>query len=471
MNALHANSQSEQPVSRYQAIWVDAFNPGSATPEQTERMVAIARKHHINTIFFQVCKTGDALYESKLAPKAKGLPAGYDPLKHVLALAHDTTGGKQRIEVHAWLTLFRVSTSSALRAGNALKSHPDWRMISYSGAKSFDNGQLYIDPGVPAVHDHYVEIVRELLRNYPVDGVHLDRIRYPAADAGYNAVALERFIQQYRRTDKPKPDDPQFSDFRRRQISDLVRRLYAECKRSRPHVRMSASVATFGAYSDQFEETPCYKLFYQDWPQWLRNGWLDMCCPMIYKRYSVKQQQQDYKAWLAFCATQANKRHLIVGQGAYLCELAGSLHQIEQALKTSGVDGVSIYSYANPCRKGACDADTALARIVKAGLFDPAGVPRMSWVDQPSYGIITGTAICDKRPLDGARVLIRHGEQIWTTHTDGNGYFAVMNRIPGEYRISIDGLEGKTIRPATVRLLPGQVQYISMPAKTQTVQQ
>ena len=62
------------------------------------------------------------------------------------------------------------------------------------------SGIYYLDPGNPEVQSYTTLVYTNLLRNYDVDGIHLDQIRYYEGDAlrwGYNPASVARFNQRF----------------------------------------------------------------------------------------------------------------------------------------------------------------------------------------------------------------------------------------------------------------------------------
>ncbi len=102
-----------------------------------------------------------------------------------------------------------------------------------TGPQQLD-GKYILDPGSPAVQEYLVGIVRELVTNYPIDGINWDYIRYTVTDAGYPAVAsyadssLERFGRITGYVGVPPSSDASWQAFRRRTVDELVRRCRAE---------------------------------------------------------------------------------------------------------------------------------------------------------------------------------------------------------------------------------------------------
>src|SRR5512143_3543891 len=97
-----------------------------------------------------------------------------------------------------------------------------------------------------------------LVNNYDIDGLHLDRIRYPDFSAsgqtpangtsiGYNTTSVARFQQVYDRPATPLPatGDPQWMQWRRDQVTNLVRRVYLNTIAMKPNVKVSAALIAY----------------------------------------------------------------------------------------------------------------------------------------------------------------------------------------------------------------------------------
>src|SRR4029079_18113900 len=96
-------------------------------------------------------------------------------------------------------------------------------------------GMYYLDPGNPAVQAYTTDVYLNVLRNYDVDGIHLDQVRYYEGDAlrwGYNPTSVERFNAEFGRdpSTQPAPEDPAWIAWRRDQVTALVRRIYTQAK-------------------------------------------------------------------------------------------------------------------------------------------------------------------------------------------------------------------------------------------------
>jgi uncharacterized lipoprotein YddW (UPF0748 family) len=240
------------------AFWVDNADPGMYSREQIDTLIEHSTAININTLFAQVRRHGDAMYTSDLEPRFPGLPPAeaFDPLAYLLERAHAAG-----IKVHAWIVV------SVVCQGNDQAGHPmhvcthhgrdasnreKWITTTYDGE---DVG--YLDFGHPAAITHMERVVEDIVTRYPqLDGIHFDYIRYGDKDHGYNAVSLARFREAHGLPAdyRPTPSDAAWSQWRRDNITRLVRRLYIRSKAINPQLEVSAATITWGGDGSFYEE-------------------------------------------------------------------------------------------------------------------------------------------------------------------------------------------------------------------------
>ncbi len=453
----------------YRGFWVDAFNPGFKTPEQVRQLVQEVRAINCNIIFPEVRKYCDAYYDSNLEPKAKEIDADFDPLAMMIKLCHDTSGGKKYIEVHPWLVAYRCKIGDTEVPGKPFhitKTHPEWIAQDYEGNKEYGDRQ-YLDQGVPGVIDHTVDVVMDIVNNYDVDGIHFDYIRYAEKTDddgnnmwGYNPITVERFNTLYDREGKPAPGDPKWTEFRHQQIRDLLRKVYANVKAVKHEVQISAATTNWGGLENGFENSAPYQQTLQDWVSWMQRGLLDMNCIMNYKRQYKKDQREDFKDWSQLTVDSKNGRHAIIGLGAYLNPLNGTLKQVDFVQSLKGADGVIFYSYASPVRENEKKEDF-LKALAKSRFKKEVELPEPEWLTKPKTGIIMGTITVDGEPADGLTVVA--DELSVHTYTDGTGFYALLDLEPDTYHL-VTEINGKAHYLGKVDLEKGDVKELSCSA-------
>lgn len=432
--------------AEWRAWWVDAFHPGMKSATQVAQLVADARRANMNALVVQVRRRGDAYYQSSLEPKAADVtPQSFDPLAELLRVARDTSGGKPRLDVHAWIVTYNIwnaQSSLPSQASHPYRTRPAWLTRDASGA-TWDGSNYAFDPAHPEVQDHTVAVALDLVGRYAVDGLHLDYIRYNGSGWGYHPVAVDRFQRRHGRTTRPAPTDLLWKQFRRDEVTALVRRIYLATTRARPSVRLSAATITFApgiTTTSQWTTSAAYGEVLQDWRAWMEEGILDVNMPMAYFRQG--SNGADWAAWGTFAKNHRYGRHVVLGAATYLNAPADSLLQLRSTRVPTAAggaaDGLALYSYASPANDGTTRA--AWIDALRSGLpgdawepllAKPEEVPAMPWKDAPGKGHLLG-----RLPgSDGVAVTLA-GPVARVLRTDGNGWFGAVGLEPGEARVS-----------------------------------
>jgi uncharacterized lipoprotein YddW (UPF0748 family) len=455
------------PAERLRAYWVDAFGEGIGDAAQIDALVASVKAANMNAVVAQVVRRGDCFCNRASVPRTEALIAAapFDPLQTLIEKAH-----AQGIEVHAWVITTGVwqGTTPPKDPTHAFNLHGTrasgadaWLTLRSDGLDRVGS-EFFLDAGHPDAAAWLVRMATSIVREYDVDGINLDRIRYPDDNLGtnvpswgYNATALARFRADTGRTDTPSPRDAQWTQWRRDRVTDVVRRIYVESTALRPRVRVSVDTIAYGSgpQSQQggWAGTRTYAELLQDWVAWMREGIVDLNIPMAYKRDADAAQRRQYAEWNEYAKEQQYGRQAAIGSALYLNDLPASVRQIRAALEVGTASGRSAagwvgYSYRNPddaaaagTRSGAASRVELVRALTEASTYDPtapavfaepARVPAMPWKAAPTTGIVRGTAA-----LPHAAVELRDasGRAVRTTTTDASGWFGFVDVAPGEY--------------------------------------
>jgi uncharacterized lipoprotein YddW (UPF0748 family) len=341
-----------------------------------ERIIKDAENNNLNTLFVQVHGRADAYYNSDIEPRSetlKGLPLSYDPLKEILESGHAAG-----LEVHAWVNAYYAwnrPPPMPVSPDHVVNRHPDWLITDDEGRRIDEYSReemalkwvegLYLDPARRAVRDYLVEVSTEIVRKYPVDGIHLDFIRYPGSGFGFNTGLMREFARRFgidplllSERVRSLDHDPQVwltddaSIVRRwnhyyyalwnagkaRAISDTVRQIYESIKSVRPQVVLSAAVFP--------DPDKAYYQLSQDWRRWLRRGYLDIVVPMAYHGDINRVRSQVMAA-----AEVAGRDRVYAGLGAWIKEPSAISAEIAM-LRQEGIKGFSLFSYKGMSDKG-----------------------------------------------------------------------------------------------------------------------
>lgn len=297
---------------------VDFPNRPSVNPEVLKKdwleNLTFFKSLNLNCVIVQIRPSADAIYPSSLVPYSKFLTGKsgkapdnkFDMLKFMIETAH-----AQGFEFHAWVNPFRAvldGDTTSLHASHVLKAHPDW-IFKYGR-------EFMLNPGIPAVREHFAAVVEEIVKNYEVDAIHFDDYFYP-----------------YRIQDEKLPDENTFkkygkgysdiNDWRRANINDMMQRIHNITKQHKPNCQIG--VSPFSVWrnkqddprgSDTKAGQRCYDDLYADILTWLENDWIDYVAPEVYFHlgFEIADYEKIVNWWVA--NTPESKR-LYIGHAFY----------------------------------------------------------------------------------------------------------------------------------------------------------
>ncbi len=277
----------------FRAAWVATVanidwpsHPGMSVEAQKKEardIIAQARSLGLNALILQVRPAADALYLSQLEPWSEYLTGEqgtapepiYDPLAFWIEETH-----RVGIELHAWFNPYRarhVSARSPLAANHVGITRPD--LVRTYG------DQLWLDPGEPDAVEHVLAVIRDVVRRYDVDGIHIDDYFYPYPIEDPTGKAIDFPDERAWQAFLAGGGMLSRAEWRRRNVDGLVARLYREVHHEKPLVRVGVSpfgigrpdrwppgVTGFSQYDD----------IYANVELWLEQGWLDYLAPQLY---------------------------------------------------------------------------------------------------------------------------------------------------------------------------------------------
>ena len=236
---------------------------------------------------------------------------------------------------------------------------------------NLNSSYLFASPAAPMVADHVLNVSRDIVNRYAVDGLHLDYIRYAGPQYSCDPFTVQN-----------SPSDcfsAGWEDWQRAQISNLVERIYQD-----PEIPSDVmlSAAVWPVYEDRWfwgaKEGRNY--FYQDSQAWVQSGIIDAIMPMIYPANYDDCASGSFwtqSVWETLAADfQANSggRHIVTGIGGGYCTFDEIAWRIEKG-RSLGTAGHAIFSYSLLDGKAYWDEFTA-----PGGPHEkPAHVPSTTW--------------------------------------------------------------------------------------------
>ncbi len=312
----------EAKVASFHGVWVSTvFNidfpskKGLSTEEwkkEADTCLDTVQALGLNAIFLQVRPMGDAIYPSKLYPwsaflsgqQGQGPQDGFDPLAWWVEGAH-----RRGIELHAWVNPYRVTSGKVkkedLAPNNPALLHPEWT-FEY-------NGKLFLNPGLPEVRKYVINGIQEIVRNYEVDGIHLDDYFYPARKLTQDEKTFKKYGKGF----------DNIEDWRRHNVDLLIQGIHKGIKRIKPQIDFGVSPAGIwankvnNALGSETQGNETYYNMFADTRGWVKKEWIDYITPQIYWHIGFKIA--DFKTLVDWWndVVDGTKTKLYIGMAAY----------------------------------------------------------------------------------------------------------------------------------------------------------
>ncbi len=314
------------------AVWVSyleldrafAGADSAAASAYIDRVMERCADTGINTVFFHVRAHSDAYYASDLFPIADGaaglLSAGFDPLSYAVEAAHD-----RGISLHAWINPYRIGEDRTRAVCNEVFE--------------FDGNWYYI-PTAPEAQRCILDGVREVVKNYAVDGVQYDDYFYPAG-IGADKQGFEQ-----------PAGSVSVAEFRMAAVNALIAGTY-----SAVHSRENCVFGVSPAGNLQ----RCVERQYADITRWLQYpGYIDYLCPQLYSGFenetlSFETQAQEFlslsrlpevRLFAGLALYKAGETDTFAGSGNAEWQNGGDiLKRQTQTAEVAGYQGVALFRY------------------------------------------------------------------------------------------------------------------------------
>jgi uncharacterized lipoprotein YddW (UPF0748 family) len=452
-------TDSAPPSGCFRGNWLTGWGDGFQTEEKVSSVIDALDEYNYNALVFEARKNGDAAYNSSYEYKDPNIsPQSFDPLADMIAKAH-----AKDIEVHAWIVAYRIANSTEANAPPIYWEHKDDWLCKDSAGNTLGYGFYNLDPGIPGVQDYVCKIVKDIVSRYDIDGISLDYIRYYSDIWGYNDITRERFRQEYGYyppTSGSGLGSHIWNEYRRQQVTDLVKKCQLEIQAINPRVKLSICGQTGGIWN--YESSGAYTQYFQDWRQWMRDHIIDVSMPMNYRTESDPAEAQAYRDCCDWSADNRYGRHTYTIQACSKNTIADTITQLQYSLG-SCVGGLNTYQYWATNSEGASNEEFYSA--IRSALFpSKAAVPDMPWKSAPTTGIIFGTVTDATQPNDPiykdwvykATVQVT-GPVTRSTTTDGTGTYGFIDLPPGTYAVTCSKSGFTTRTYTTQTILAGDV--------------
>lgn len=222
----------------------------------------------LNTVTVQVRPCADAFYKSEYFPVSKycfgkqGSELRYDPLEIMVNAAHETG-----LRIEAWINPYRVSQDSDTSQLSENNIALRWLNDDSKKNNVYIDEKIYFNPASQEVTELITNGVREIVENYAVDAIHFDDYFYPTVKEEIDEQQYSEYLNTGGELSR--------EDWRRENVSSMVKSVYDAIKEINPEVQ-------FGI-SPQSNVNTDYNNLYADVEKWAsEDGYVDYICPQIY---------------------------------------------------------------------------------------------------------------------------------------------------------------------------------------------
>ena len=328
VNFLYSQGDNAKVPDEFRAVWVASVaniswpsQPGLDSKTQKKEAIQIienAKKGNLNTIILQVRPQSDALYESKIEPWSyfltgeSGVPPSpyYDPLSFWIEECH-----KRGIKLHAWLNPYRAShpTNKSINETSSINRYSDI-------ALELKNGYWWYDPSLEQVKKLSLDVVRDIVSRYNVDGIHFDDYFYPYPSYNDNEefpdhISWENSKKAILINDR--------KNWRRKSVNTFIKSVYKEIKKMKPEVLFG--ISPFGIWrpgnpksaTTTFDQ---YDMLFADARKWIRRGWADYFSPQLY--WTIANEKYSFPVMLDWWESN-NKKNRYLWPGIRLSNYKG----------------------------------------------------------------------------------------------------------------------------------------------------
>lgn len=327
------HSGSSTYHAEVRACWVDQ----AATINWDSAMSELS-KAGFNVIFPNMLSSGSAYYPSQYVP----MIGNKDKLALCLEAAH-----KYGIEVHVWKVnwaLWRVNDDSLRKyekEGRIQISYDQKRVPQVSRELGWNQKYDWLCPSHPENRELEKNLMMELVRNYDVDGVHFDYMRYPYEPLCYCETCRKRFTEETSLKIDEWPADvwkegpyrEVYLNWRRHLITSSAREIAAAIHDYDPYVCVSLAARS--------ELEHAYISDAQEWWNWDDEGILDFVCPM---NYSDRPEEYVRNIREHFPLIKGSIPYY-GGIGLFLMRDSRLLEEAINGGRMLGQDGFVIFSY------------------------------------------------------------------------------------------------------------------------------
>jgi uncharacterized lipoprotein YddW (UPF0748 family) len=385
---LTAQNIHSNPRSEFRAAWVASVGnidwpskkglPVDSQKVEFVRLVEMHKRNGMNALIVQIRPAADAMYPSPYEPWSEWLNGVqgkppvpyYDPLAFMIEVTH-----KNNMEFHAWCNPYRADNNigkTSIAPTHITRIHPEW-FLNYGGKK-------YFDPANKLVQAFVNDVIVDIVRRYPIDGIHFDDYFYPYRVPGEEFPDEESYQKSGTTLSK--------DDWRRSNVDSIIVQLSRSIKLEKPKCKFG--ISPFGVWRNSDKDSTGsntkaaqtnYDDLYADIVLWLKKGWIDYVAPQLYWEFGHKAA--PFEVLLDWWSKNAYGKHCYIGLGIYKAGTNSAWQdstqlsrQMDAIRNTPNVQGEIFFSSKNFIKN-----PNGWSDMLRNNYYsDSAIVPAMEWL-------------------------------------------------------------------------------------------
>ena len=284
--------KSDSPKINYdylKGVWLPYYEIGeifssldeAQATEKTDKIFKELSDMGFNTVFFHARAFCDAFYTSSLFPSSKYAPATFDLLKIAVKQAH-----KYKLSLQAWINPYRVALGKSLSELDDSSPAKSLYLKDKSNLIIIKN-DIYLNPASTAAQRLILDGIREIIKNYDVDGVHFDDYFYPSAAASIDKSLYAKY--------KNASGKLSLNEWRIQNVNTLISAAKLVLETENKNLIFGVSPQ---AFLQKNKDTLFADVFY-----WINNSFVDYICPQIY--FGFKNETSPFedtaRQWKEYC--------------------------------------------------------------------------------------------------------------------------------------------------------------------------
>lgn len=350
------NDRKEKEKPEFRGVWIASVvnmnwpktigigkNIEKAQKREFIKLLDEVVEMNMNAVVVQIRPTADTFYLSSFEPWSKyltgvqGSSPGWDPLKFMIEEAH-----KRNLQFHGWFNPYRITMKKEdiLTSSHPAILNPEW-IFKYAD-------KLYYNPGIPEAMNYSIGNIVEVVKNYDIDGVHMDDYFYPYPVGGEKLPDWKTYLKYGKKFSIA-------ADWRRDNVDKFIKTLNNKIKKEKPNVEFG--ISPFGVWRNynidrSGSKTKAgitnYDSIYANTRKWIDSGWIDYIVPQIYWNQGFKAAEYNTLVDWWVNEVRGTDVKLYIGQAAYKVGTRGwedpneLINQVRYNRSVKGVKG-SIY--------------------------------------------------------------------------------------------------------------------------------